>query len=496
MRKVLFVVGLFGMLALSSCKVKEEYHSPTTPHHFRAVIEQLSTEARTRVYVDKDIFDESEGKKYSIFWYRNDRVSIFENDTYNREHYFGARDGSTAGDLIPVDSGSSSTTAQELSESKSYAIFPYHKDNRCDTEGNLTVVIPEKQEYYSPEDDYRGIGARLLMVAVDATGNREFFFKHVGCYIGIRLKGENVSVKSLSFCGNNSEIIAGYPIVTFEDNDPVMHFDPRDRDNSTSIKMELPNPVELKTDDYTYFWIIVPPITFENAFTLIVENEQGETFTKVYSGKWKAERKMFYTLSVNLQSSTSVTSVSLDKEELALTVGEEVTLSATVLPDNATDKTVTWSSSNENVATVDENGKVTAIAAGEATITVTTTDGEKTANCVVTVTDEVSYSLSITPAEAAIIIGDSQTYVVKLKTIRNGEPTETEVADAVLTVNDGAAATVNGLQVTGVKEEVVTVTAKYKREGSEEITATANLTVNKKPNQAGDPTPVEGEEEL
>ena len=80
-----------------------------------------------------------------------------------------------------------------------------------------------------------------------------------------------------------------------------------------------------------------------------------------------------------------VESVTLDKTELALTVGgDDVTLKATVLPEDATDKTVTWTSSKTAVATVDATGKVKAVAAGEATITATA--GDKTATCKVTVT--------------------------------------------------------------------------------------------------------------
>lgn len=66
--------------------------------------------------------------------------------------------------------------------------------------------------------------------------------------------------------------------------------------------------------------------------------------------------------------------------------GDTETLVATVAPANATDKTVTWSSDDTEVATV-TNGLVTAIGAGTATITVTTTDGSFTATCSVTVTE-------------------------------------------------------------------------------------------------------------
>ena len=82
-----------------------------------------------------------------------------------------------------------------------------------------------------------------------------------------------------------------------------------------------------------------------------------------------------------------VTGVSLDKTSASLNVGGTVTLTATVSPSNATNKDVTWSSDDETVATV-ENGVVTAVSGGTATITVTTVDGGLTATCEVTVTED------------------------------------------------------------------------------------------------------------
>lgn len=79
-----------------------------------------------------------------------------------------------------------------------------------------------------------------------------------------------------------------------------------------------------------------------------------------------------------------VEGITLDKTEGILTAGNTVTLNAAVLPEEVADETtVTWTSSDEKVATVDENGKVTAIAAGEATITATA--GEKSATYKLTV---------------------------------------------------------------------------------------------------------------
>ena len=81
--------------------------------------------------------------------------------------------------------------------------------------------------------------------------------------------------------------------------------------------------------------------------------------------------------------------MTLDKTSLTLDVGGSDTLTATVKPDNATNKAVTWSTSNKNVATVN-NGVVTAVGAGTATITAAASDGSgKTATCTVTVNGPV-----------------------------------------------------------------------------------------------------------
>ena len=81
----------------------------------------------------------------------------------------------------------------------------------------------------------------------------------------------------------------------------------------------------------------------------------------------------------------SVTGVTLNKTTLTLAIGGSETLTATVAPADATNQNVTWKSDKPEIATINANGKVTGVAAGEATITVTTEEGGKTATCKVTV---------------------------------------------------------------------------------------------------------------
>ncbi|MEG2039152.1 MAG: Ig-like domain-containing protein, partial [Oscillospiraceae bacterium] len=80
-----------------------------------------------------------------------------------------------------------------------------------------------------------------------------------------------------------------------------------------------------------------------------------------------------------------VTGVTLDNKSAGLKVGEKLYLSETVSPSKASNKAVTWESSDENIATVSNSGKVVAVGEGEAAIAVITDDGEYKAKCIITV---------------------------------------------------------------------------------------------------------------
>ena len=107
----------------------------------------------------------------------------------------------------------------------------------------------------------------------------------------------------------------------------------------------------------------------------------------------------------------SVTSVTLNKTSTSIQVGGTETLTATVSPKDAANKKVTWKSSNAAIASVDANGKVTGVKAGEATITVTTEDGGKTATCKVTVSDkEIKVTgVKLNKSETSLLVGGNET---------------------------------------------------------------------------------------
>ena len=105
--------------------------------------------------------------------------------------------------------------------------------------------------------------------------------------------------------------------------------------------------------------------------------------------------------------------VTLNKPTLSLNKGATETLVATITPVDVTNKAITWSSSNAAVATVYSNGLVTAVGDGTCTITVTTTDGSKTATCLVTVNTRVS-NITLNKTILPINKGDIETLIATI----------------------------------------------------------------------------------
>ncbi|MDE7097202.1 MAG: Ig-like domain-containing protein, partial [Muribaculaceae bacterium] len=164
----------------------------------------------------------------------------------------------------------------------------------------------------------------------------------------------------------------------------------------------------------------------------------------------------------------AVDTITLDPTTVKLVEGRTVTLDATVSPSNATEQTVTWTSDNEAVATVDQTGKVTAVKAGTAVITAKA--GEKTATCTVTVTAKVIAVTGITLSQTEATIEEGKTATLTA-TVAPENATDKTVTwsssnEAVATVKDGV--------VTAVKPGTAVITAAAGDETAEcTVTVTA-----------------------
>ena len=149
-----------------------------------------------------------------------------------------------------------------------------------------------------------------------------------------------------------------------------------------------------------------------------------------------------------------VSSVTLDKTTLALTEGETYKLTATVSPEDATNQGISWRSSDSRVATVDDNGLVTAIGAGTATVTVTMADGGLTATCEVTVARKIIHvtGVELSSTTLRIIKGNTETLTA---TVLPADATDKSITWA--STNQGIAQVEQNGRVTGVETGSATV---------------------------------------
>jgi uncharacterized protein YjdB len=176
------------------------------------------------------------------------------------------------------------------------------------------------------------------------------------------------------------------------------------------------------------------------------------------------------------EQTISVTGLTLNKSTLSIYVGDIETLKAVVVPADAANKKTVWTSSDASVVTVDDNGVVTGISAGTATVTVVSEDGEFTATCTVTVNNSVT-GLTLNKTILAIYIGDVESLMVTVT------PTDAVNKKTLWTSSDASIATVDDKGVvTGVSAGAATVTVTSEDGG---FTATCRVTVT---NDMGDVT--------
>ena len=173
-------------------------------------------------------------------------------------------------------------------------------------------------------------------------------------------------------------------------------------EGKTSTLTVTPSPADATVTNVTWKSSNTSVATVDNGKVTAVKKGSA-TITATTANGVKATCKVTVT-----PAPVEVTGVSLNKSTMSLAEGTTGRLTATVKPSDATNDSVTWSSSNTSVATVSSGGTVTAKREGTATITVTTYNG-KTATCKVTVTPEIKVSsVTVDPSSLTLEVGDSE----------------------------------------------------------------------------------------
>lgn len=265
----------FGMtiLLLASCSTQEKDFLPPTLEDtiFYASFEQPCDDG-TKVYVNEDLL---------LRWTADDRVSIFNKNTYNQLYVFTGETGDNAGGFRKVDTDEF-MTGNAIPNIVS--VYPYQASTKISEREVITVTLPSEQHY---ADNTFGLGANTM---VSVSSDNFLQYRNVGGYLMFRLYGEGVSVSSIMLKGNQGEIIAGKAYISMpEDGIPIVEMA---SDAIKKITLTCDTPVQLGAtqEQSTPFWFVVPPVLFSKGFTITVYDSFGRFFEKSTSKSVSIER--------------------------------------------------------------------------------------------------------------------------------------------------------------------------------------------------------------
>ena len=369
---------LAAALSLAACNKPET----TSISDYDTLYAQIEQETATKTYMDAS---------NNIRWSSGDQIVGFMKSSLGIKYQIlSSSVGKTSASFENIsDSNGNINAGTEWDHNVVY--YPYSDAVEAEKAGSnysLSVVLPAEQTY-SPESFGNG---SMAMVAVSENNN--ITFKNVLGGMKLQLKGTQ-KVASIALEGRNNEKLSGAAVVTAytDETKPAISMA---QSASVSVTLDCGSGVQLNESTATDFIIALPPVLFNNGFTVTITDSESQTYT-VETDKANAvlRSSLLVMPAVNLTASgggdpeedddaTYIEYVFLSMSSLTMMPNTSYTLVADIDPIDVTYPTLTWSSSDNSVAEVDQNGKVTAKSDGNVTITALAVGGES-ASCSVTV---------------------------------------------------------------------------------------------------------------
>lgn len=218
-------------------------------------------------------------------WNAGDLISIFDGNTLNRKYQFDGATGDNSGTFSIVSKPFG--TGNDLN--CHYSVYPYASGVKITENGVITATLPADQNYGK---NSFGIGANTMVAVTKDLDDTFLKFKNVCGYLKLYLYGEDMTIKSITLNGNNNEKIAGKSTITtaYGQEPTVVMGD----EATTSITLNCDEGTTIGSTEEmaTAFWIVVPPTTFKNGFTITITDVNGKTFIKETSNEIAIERNV------------------------------------------------------------------------------------------------------------------------------------------------------------------------------------------------------------
>ncbi len=253
----------FSMLMVS-CFAEEE-NTPISDDviYPSEVYARIDSDGLTRVHADENL---------KVLWDEDDRISLFNKYTFNKEYRFAGTANADSGPFREVTSGG----VGEGSELDNvYAVYPYLSETSVSEAGVVSLTLPSEQTYSA---NSFGSGANVMVSVTEST---DLLFKNLCGYLILKLYGDGVSVNSITLKGNLNEPLAGSVIVSASVGSvPTLSFGTVGATDEITLVCQTPVELGSTAEDATVFWLVVPPTTFSEGFSITVSDPYGNTFEK------------------------------------------------------------------------------------------------------------------------------------------------------------------------------------------------------------------------
>lgn len=390
------LIGLALLIGVIGCSVQETDHN--SAESVKLVFQAApflngddSEETKTGVIPNANY------SSYSFIWSAKDTVGIFPSQ--GNQIAFSMASGAGASSAT-FDGGA--WTCKDGYTYRSY--FPLVGKFYLDPKKIPVSFIGQKQVGNANSDHFQKFDYMYAPLTTKQNGFLNFSYKHLitavlpwvdlpaGHYVGLTLSLD----EPLFLTEGEYDLTAASPAIVGK---------------AYSNRLFISLDITLTEPGTLIVYVPMAPIDMRGkTLTIVITAEGGVAYAYTYNpGKAYTASNIY-----RLRSAASFLNgdVILDREELTLAVGQSQQLTATVMVEGASDKTVTWTSSNTDVATVDQNGNVMAIQEGTATVTATAAG--KSASCQVTVMTVPATGISLNRTSLELKMGDSFSLIATL----------------------------------------------------------------------------------